>query len=60
VAELLGKAPERFTPCEIVHLLLVIGQYMMLGRIMATTEIYLDPTVGAAALQSARDSTRSG
>lgn len=50
----------RFTPREIVHLLLVIGQYMMLGRIMATTQIDLDPTVGAAALQSARDSTRSG
>jgi alkylhydroperoxidase family enzyme len=43
----------RFTPREIVHLLLVIGQYMMLGRIMATSQIDLDPTVGAAALQRA-------
>ena len=41
----------RFTPREIVHLLLVIGQYMMLGRIMATSQIDLDPTVGAAGLQ---------
>ena len=40
----------RFTPRQIIHLLLVIGQYMMLGRIMATTQIDLDPTVGAAAL----------
>lgn len=40
----------RFTPRQIVHLLLVIGQYMMLGRIMATTQIDLDPSVGAAAL----------
>lgn|SRR5947209_5266033 len=41
----------RFTPREIMHLLLVIGQYMMLGRIMATTRIDLDPAVGATALQ---------
>jgi 4-carboxymuconolactone decarboxylase len=41
----------RFTPREIVHLLLVIGQYMMLGRIMATTQIDIDPGVGVAALQ---------
>ena len=42
-----------FTPRQIIHLLLVIGQYMMLGRIMATTQIDLDPTVGAAALMRA-------
>jgi 4-carboxymuconolactone decarboxylase len=42
----------RFTPRQIVHLLLVIGQYMMLGRIMATTQIDVEPAVGAAALQS--------
>src|SRR5580704_9508551 len=42
----------RFTPREIMHLLLVIGQYMMLGRIMATTQIDLDSSVGAAALQA--------
>jgi alkylhydroperoxidase family enzyme len=41
----------RFTPRQIMHLLLVIGQYMMLGRIMATTRIDLDPSVGMAALQ---------
>jgi 4-carboxymuconolactone decarboxylase len=43
----------RFTPRQIMHLLLVIGQYMMLGRIMATSQIDLDPTVGVAALQRA-------
>ena len=43
----------RFTPRQIVHLLMVIGQYMMLGRIMATTQIDLDPSVGVAALQRA-------
>jgi alkylhydroperoxidase family enzyme len=41
----------RFTPRQIVHLLLVIGQYMMLGRIMATSQIDLDPSVGLTALQ---------
>jgi len=48
----------RFTPRQIVHLLLVIGQYMMLGRIMATTQIDLDPTVGIAALQRANRTLR--
>ena len=48
----------RFTPRQIVHLLLVIGQYMMLGRIMATTQIDLDPTVGMAALQRANRTLR--
>ena len=43
----------RFTPREIIHLLLVIGQYMMLGRIMATTQIDLDPSIGASALMRA-------
>lgn len=37
-------------PREIVHLLLLIGQYMMLGRIMATAQIDLDPPIGAKAL----------
>lgn len=48
----------RFTPREIIHLLLVIGQYMMLGRIMATSRIDLEPAIGAEALQRARGGTR--
>ncbi|HEY4827991.1 MAG TPA: carboxymuconolactone decarboxylase family protein [Solirubrobacteraceae bacterium] len=43
----------RFTPREIVHLLLVIGQYMMLGRIMATAQIDLEPPLGAKGLRIA-------
>jgi alkylhydroperoxidase family enzyme len=35
----------RFNPRELVQLLLVIGQYMMLGRIMATAQIDLDPAL---------------
>jgi 4-carboxymuconolactone decarboxylase len=45
----------RFSPREIVHLLMVIGQYMMLGRIMATAQIDLEPPIGAKGLRIARD-----
>lgn len=38
---------ERFAPREIVELILVIGQYMMLARLMATAQIDLDEPVGA-------------
>ena len=44
----------RFTPREIVYLLLLIGQYMMLARIMATSQIDLEPAIGSEALQAAR------
>ena len=44
----------RFTPRQIMHLLLVIGQYMMLARIMATSQIDLEPAIGGEALQAAR------
>lgn len=57
----------RFTPREIMHLLLVIGQYMMLGRIMATSGIDLDPALGDevvagadAANQRRREARRTG
>jgi alkylhydroperoxidase family enzyme len=42
---------ERLSPREVVELLMVIGQYMMVGRVMANTEIELDepadPLAGA-------------
>ena len=41
----------RFTPREIMHLLLVIGQYMMVGRIMATTQLDLEPALAGELLQ---------
>jgi len=43
----------RFTSREIMHLLLVIGQYMMVGRIMATTQLDLEPALAGELLQSA-------
>ncbi|MFZ1926383.1 MAG: hypothetical protein WAU42_09600 [Solirubrobacteraceae bacterium] len=40
----------RFTPAEIVQLMLVIGQYMMLARVMATTQLEVDAVLGAEVL----------
>jgi alkylhydroperoxidase family enzyme len=40
------------SPREIVELLLVIGQYMMLARVMATVEIDLDEPLGEAVIAS--------
>jgi 4-carboxymuconolactone decarboxylase len=39
---------ERFPPRQIVELLLVIGNYHMLARIMTTLDIDLDPAVASA------------
>ena len=44
---------ERFSAAEIVQLLLVIGQYMMVGRVMATAQIDLDEALGADVLAGA-------
>jgi 4-carboxymuconolactone decarboxylase len=48
----------RFTPREVMHLLLVIGQSMMLGRIMATTQIDLEPALADDLLQRTREAQR--
>jgi alkylhydroperoxidase family enzyme len=44
----------RFSTREIIHLLMLIGQYMMLARIMATAQIDLEPPIGWQALQQRR------
>ncbi|HME02417.1 MAG TPA: carboxymuconolactone decarboxylase family protein [Solirubrobacteraceae bacterium] len=47
----------RFTPAEITQLLLVIGHYMALGRVMATAQLEVDAVLGAdvvAGLERAR------
>ena len=36
----------RFTSAEITQLLLVIGQYMMVGRVMATAQLEVDAVLG--------------
>jgi 4-carboxymuconolactone decarboxylase len=40
----------RFTPAEIIQLLLVIGQYMTLARVMATSQLEVDAVLGADVL----------
>jgi 4-carboxymuconolactone decarboxylase len=47
-----AAATERFSPREIVELLMVIGQYMMVARVMATAEIDLEPPVDPAAFDA--------
>jgi len=48
----------RFTPREIVHLVLTIGQYMMIARVMAVSQIDLDVAAGAEALGATRREPR--
>ena len=43
---------QTMSPREIVELLMVIGQYMMLARVMATTGMELDEPAGAGALNA--------
>jgi 4-carboxymuconolactone decarboxylase len=47
-------ASGRFTPRELIELLLTIGQYMMLGRIMATTRLDIDGPFGTDVAASVR------
>jgi 4-carboxymuconolactone decarboxylase len=46
----LNSMSARFSTAEIVQLLLVIGQYMMLARVMATSELAVDAVLGADVL----------
>jgi alkylhydroperoxidase family enzyme len=41
----------RFSNAEIVHLLLVIGQYMMVGRVMAAAQLEVDAVLGEDVLE---------
>ncbi len=49
----------RFSPREIVHLLLLIGQYMMVARVLATTRVDLEPPIGGQALRDANAGLRA-
>jgi alkylhydroperoxidase family enzyme len=41
----------RFSNAEIVQLLLVVGQYMMVGRVMATAQLEVDAVLGGEVLE---------
>jgi len=43
----------RHSPREIMHLVMVIGQYMLVARVMATSQIDLDPALGDDVLGAA-------
>jgi 4-carboxymuconolactone decarboxylase len=49
---------ERFTVEEIVQLLLVIGNYMMVGRVMATAQLDVDAVLGDEVLAGVEASRR--
>jgi hypothetical protein len=50
----------RFSTAEITQLLLVIGQYMMVARVMATAQLEVDAVLGQDVLAGIeRRSTRS-
>ena len=49
-----AAASQRFDAEQLVELVLVIGQYMTLARVMATAQIDLDPATGAAGLNLRR------
>ena len=45
--ETFAAMAERYGPRQIVELILVIGNYMMLARLMATAQVDLDEPIGA-------------
>jgi 4-carboxymuconolactone decarboxylase len=49
--EALAELRQTMSPREIVELLMVIGNYMMIARVMATTDMELDEPAGLGALQ---------
>lgn len=57
--ETFAACAERFSSREIVELLLVIGHYMMLGRVMAVAQIDIDVPTSLGRLVSKPKSERS-
>lgn len=53
------RAAETLSPREIVELVLTIGFYMTLARLMETAQIDLDEPIGTAVVDGARGETRS-
>lgn len=49
------RVADAFSPREIVEMILTVGFYMMVARVMETTALDLDEPVGAAALNAVTD-----
>ena len=58
--ELFARIREQFSEREVVELLLAIGDYLMLARVMTVLEIDLDDAVGEAVLRGRRDRPADG
>jgi 4-carboxymuconolactone decarboxylase len=58
--ETFASMSARFTPAEITQLLLVIGQYMMVGRVMATAQLEVDAVLGADVVAGLERAQREG
>ena len=58
--ETFAALSDRFPPRQIVELLLVIGNYHMLARIMTTLDIDIDPAVGSAVIDEAHRRLATG
>jgi alkylhydroperoxidase family enzyme len=52
--ETFAAARDRFSPREIIELLLAVGFYMMLARVMRSVDIDLDEPAGSAVVDSVR------
>jgi alkylhydroperoxidase family enzyme len=52
--EVFGAINRRFAPREIVELVLAIGYYMTLARLMETADIDLDPPAGTKIVEAAQ------
>lgn len=52
--ETFNALTDRFPPRQIVELLLVIGSYQMLARVMTTLDIDLDPAIGSTITDQAQ------
>jgi hypothetical protein len=51
----------RFSPREIVELILTVGYYMMIARLMETAQIDLDEPAGTAVMEArGRGTTDAG
>lgn len=56
--DLFAEARRHLNPREIVELLMVIGNYAALARVMTVLELDLDPAVGDAVVEAARSAPK--
>jgi 4-carboxymuconolactone decarboxylase len=52
--ETFASVSQRLSPREIVELLLTVGNYLMLARVMTTLELEIDAAAGDAVLNAQR------